>query len=109
ALAIAIAITTITLLYVINLFLGSSLILRGLITLTILCPIAILMGMPFPIGMRMLGEKEKEIIPWAWCINGVASVISSILAIIVAMSFGFNSVLLLAALTYFIAGVVMKK
>ena len=107
-LAIVLVITTIALPYIINLFLGNSLILRGIITLSILCPIAILMGMPFPIGMRMLGENEKEIIPWAWCVNGAASVISSIFAIIIAISFGFNAVLFLAALTYLAAGVLIK-
>ena len=107
-LAIVLVITTISLPYIINLFLGNSLILRGIITLSILCPIAILMGMPFPIGMRMLGENEKEIIPWAWCVNGAASVISSIFAIIIAISFGFNAVLFLAALTYLAAGVLIK-
>lgn len=108
ALAIILVITTIALPYIINLFLGSSLILRGVITLVILCPIAILMGMPFPTGMRMLGENEKDIIPWAWCVNGAASVISSIFAIIIAMSFGFNAVLFLAAFTYLAAGVLIK-
>lgn len=108
ALAIALVITTIALSYIINLFLGNSLILRGIITLTILCPIAILMGMPFPIGMKILGEEEKEVIPWAWCVNGAASVLSSILSIIIAMSFGFNAVLFLAALTYLAAGVLIK-
>ncbi len=108
ALAIVLVITIITLPYITNLFLGNSLILRGIITLTILCPIAILMGMPFPIGMRMLGENEKDIIPWAWCVNGAASVLSSILAIILALSIGFNAVLFLAALTYLTAGVLIK-
>lgn len=108
ALAIVLVIMTIALPYAVNLFLGNSLILRAVITLSILCPIAILMGMPFPIGMRMLGEKGKEIIPWAWCVNGAASVISSIFAIIIAMSFGFNAVLFLAAFTYLAAGVLIK-
>jgi hypothetical protein len=108
ALAIVLVITTIALSYIINLFLGNSLILRGIITLAILCPIAILMGMPFPIGIRMLGEDEKDIIPWAWCVNGAASVISSIFAIIIAMSFGFNAVLFLAAFTYLAAGALIK-
>src|SRR4030067_2475582 len=108
SIAVVLIIITTALSSVINLFLGQSLIVRGIITLAALCPIALLMGMPFPIGMRMLGEKEKEIIPWAWCVNGAASVISSILAIIVAMSFGFNAVLFLAALTYLAAGVLIK-
>jgi hypothetical protein len=108
ALAIVLVIMTIAIPYIINFFLGRGIILRGVITLIMLCPAAILMGMPFPIGMRMLGENEKESIPWAWCVNGAASVISSILAIIIAMSFGFNAVLFIAGFTYLLAGVLIK-
>ncbi|MBI5182244.1 MAG: hypothetical protein HZA06_04990 [Nitrospirae bacterium] len=109
AIAILLVLITLVISSIINFFLGWGLFLRGIITLAILCPIAILMGMPFPIGMRMLGEKGKEIIPWAWCVNGVASVISSILAIIIALSVGFNVVLLIAALMYLFGGRLVKS
>ena len=104
-----IVIATIFLPYIITFFLGSNLILRGIRTLLTLCPIGILMGMPFPAAMKMLGERNKDVIPWAWCVNGASSVISSILAIIIALSVGFNAVLLLAALMYLIAGRLVKN
>ncbi len=109
SLSIMIVIATIFLPYIITFFLGSNLILRGIVTLLTLCPIGILMGMPFPAAMKMLGERNKDVIPWAWCVNGASSVISSILAIIIALSVGFNAVLLLAALMYLIAGRLVKN
>lgn len=109
SLSITIVIATIFLPYIITFFLGSNLILRGIVTLLTLCPIGILMGMPFPAAIKILGERDRDIIPWAWCVNGVASVISSILAIIIAISFGFNAVLLLSVIMYLVGGGLIKK
>ncbi len=109
SLSIMIVIATILLPYIITFFLGSNLILRGIVTLLTLCPIGILMGMPFPVAIKILGERNRDIIPWAWCVNGVASVISSILAIIIAISFGFNAVLLLSVIMYLVGGGLIKK
>jgi hypothetical protein len=73
----------------------------GLIIL-ILAPVGFLMGIPFPAGIRaILGNDEKSPhIPWIWAVNGSTSVISSILAALLALSFGFSWVLRLGALCY---------
>ena len=39
-------------------------------------------------------------VPWAWAVNGVASVASSVLAVILGMSIGFSGVALVAAGVY---------
>jgi hypothetical protein len=56
----------------------------------LLAPLAFLMGMPFPLAMRRL---EAPLVPWAWGINGCASVVSPILATLLAVDFGFTAVL----------------
>jgi len=43
------------------------------------------------------------LIPWAWGINGCASVISAILATLIAMQFGFTVLILLAVILYGVA------
>lgn len=68
-----------------------------------LSALCLLMGIPFPTGIKMLGEKEPEAIPWAWAINGFFSVLSPILAMILAINIGFKSVLLIGAVSYLIA------
>jgi spermidine synthase len=66
-------------------------------------PLAFVMGMPFPLGMATLQETSPGLIPWAWGINGCASVLSAILAVLLAIEIGFNGVMLCAVLLYFIA------
>lgn len=86
-----------------NATLGMPLLSRQFITVVLLCPLGLLMGVPFPTGIRIAERLSSDIIPWAWCINGCSSVLSSILAVMVALIAGFRSVLLIAALMYFFA------
>ncbi|HWP46249.1 MAG TPA: hypothetical protein VNM22_03720 [Candidatus Limnocylindrales bacterium] len=76
---------------------------RIAITILLVAPLAFFMGMPFPIGLSKVSLKAPELIPWAWGINGYASVISSILATTLAISWGFHVVIGLALLLYLIA------
>jgi hypothetical protein len=43
-------------------------------------------------------------VPWAWAINGCASVLSAILATLLAMTFGTRAVIFTAAALYLLAG-----
>ncbi|WP_298267446.1 hypothetical protein [Geobacter sp.] len=63
----------------------------------------LLMGIPFPTGMRILGEAAPSLIPWAWAINGCFSVLAPILAIMLATAAGFTVVLILGAAAYLLA------
>ncbi len=71
-------------------------------------PLGIFMGMPFPTGLRLVGERHERLIPWAWAVNGCLSVIAPILTIMVAMTVGFRAVLWIGAAAYFIAFFMMK-
>ena len=66
-------------------------------------PLGFLLGMPFPIGISRLGERFPSQVPWAWCMNGCASVVSSIGAVMVALREGFGFVFTCAALSYLAA------
>jgi len=68
-----------------------------------IAPLAALMGMPFPLALSHLGKHARQLIPWAWGINGCASVISAILATLLAIHGGFSMVVTLAVLLYLLA------
>jgi len=68
----------------------------GLSTLLI-APLAFFMGMPFPLALR---ELEAPLVPWAWGINGCASVVSPVLATLLAVDLGYTAVLWLALAGY---------
>ena len=48
----------------------------------------------------LLRQRDPRLVPWAWAVNGVASVASSVLAVILGMAIGFAGVALLAAAVY---------
>jgi hypothetical protein len=78
-------------------------VLRILISVTLIAPLAFCMGMPFPLGLGRLADYEPSLIPWAWAINGCASVISAVLATLLAIHFGFAAVIALALALYALA------
>jgi hypothetical protein len=80
--------------------LATPLAVRLLVAVTALAPPGLLMGMPFPKGMALLEQRAPALIAWAWGINGATSVVASILAALLALSFGFSTVLVLGATCY---------
>ncbi|WP_455206947.1 spermine/spermidine synthase domain-containing protein [Kaarinaea lacus] len=74
--------------------------LKIIIAIALIAPLAICMGMPFPMGLAILGGQTNHYVPWAWGINGCASVISAVLATLLAIHFGFSMVVLCAVILY---------
>lgn len=85
--------------FIISYFISLNLIPKLIITLITIAPLGFLMGFPFPIGIRTI---KKELIPWSWAVNGSASVLSPILAVLIALYAGYNFVFLLAGFIYFV-------
>jgi hypothetical protein len=73
---------------------------RLLVSFIIVAPLGFLMGMPFPLGIRLLSLSNKRYINWAWAVNGCASVIGSILPMMMALYFGFSRVYVFAGAIY---------
>lgn len=71
-----------------------------------LAPLGLLMGMPFPLGLSWLERSRTKQTPWAWAVNGCASVIAAVLAAILSLSYGFTLVFILGAFFYGIAGII---
>ncbi len=87
-------------------FLGLELYVRCILTLAVLAPLSFFMGIPFPAGISLLNEKQ---VPYAWCVNGCASVCGAVVSVIVALSFGFRLVLGLGFLCYAVALVARRS
>ncbi|MEP6923160.1 MAG: hypothetical protein ABI954_01735 [Pyrinomonadaceae bacterium] len=83
--------------------LGWSLFWRVLLSIILLAPLGLLLGMPFPTGLRIVAEEATSLVPWAWGVNGFFTVIGTIGALILGMAFGFKVVLITAALCYLVA------
>ena len=81
---------------------------RAAVAVVLVAPLAVAMGMPFPLGLRRLSSSNSELIPWAWAINGCASVVSAVLAVVLAMHLGFSAVILIAAVLYLVAATIGK-
>ena len=77
------------------------------ISALLIAPLAFLMGMPFPAGLALVSDKLPSWIPWAWGINGCASVVSAILATLLAIHLGFMFVVLMAIILYLLAAMVL--
>lgn len=85
-----------------HLLLGWEFMARLLVSSILIAPIGLVMGMPFPIGIRLTVKLNSDLIPWAWSVNGCSSVLGSILPIVIALSSGFSFVLALGSLIYLI-------
>jgi hypothetical protein len=78
------------------------------ISALLIAPLAFCMGMPFPLGMARLGKTAPAFIPWVWGVNGCASVLSAVMATILAIHFGFTVVVILALMMYGMAMLVFR-
>ena len=74
-----------------------------IVSILLIAPLAFCMGMPFPLGLERVGAEMPGFIPWAWGINGCASVVSAVMASLLAIQFGFTVVIILALLLYLAA------
>jgi hypothetical protein len=75
----------------------------------VILPLGFVMGMFFPVGVRTLSLRFESAIPWAWAVNASVSVVGSVLAVLIALSYGFTAVLGLAAVAYGLAVLVLRK
>jgi spermidine synthase len=71
-----------------------------ILSIVLIAPLAFFMGMPFPIALKSLSVHHQEYIPWAWGINGCASVISAVLTSLLAIHYGFKVVILTGLCLY---------
>src|SRR4030065_1712373 len=74
--------------------------IRFLFAFALIFPLGFLMGIPFPALLGYIKRESENDAAWMWAINGAFSFIAGSLALVIAMYFGFNAVLLAGALLY---------
>jgi hypothetical protein len=87
-------------------FVGYSDLFKIVLSIVLIAPLAVAMGMPFPLGLERVADTAPDFIPWAWGINGFASVVSAVLATLLAIEFGFTLVIVLALILYAVAALI---
>jgi hypothetical protein len=81
-------------------FLPLALAARVALAIGLIAPFGLVMGRFFPLGIRVVHRLAPASIPWAWAINGCCSVVGTILAVILAISLGFQRLFVLAFVVY---------
>jgi hypothetical protein len=93
---------------VIHHFAGASTPARIGIAVGLLACMGVPMGMPFPLGMRRAAARGDAALPWLWGINGAASVCSSVIAIVLGLSFGITVTFWAGLLSYIVAAAIFS-
>jgi hypothetical protein len=82
---------------------GAQLSARILVVIACVAPLGLVMGMPFPLGLRAVAAWGRQQVALAWAVNGVLSVAGSVLAVTLATQLGFSAVLLAGGMAYGLA------
>lgn len=88
---------------------SASLVPRGAVAFALVFGVGFVLGIPLPLGIRILNRHplDRELISWAWGLNGALSVFGSGAAVFLAMFFGFSNTMLVGAGGYALALIVM--
>jgi hypothetical protein len=87
---------------------GVSFLAKLAVSALVIAPLAFLMGMPFPTGLRSLASSSDQnqgmsLTEWAWAMNAAASVLGSVAAMVIAIHFGLSVTLSGGVVAYVLA------
>ena len=88
--------------------LGMEIWVRVVAVIVLLVPTGLMLGMPFPSGVRLVEEQCPHLVPWGWAINAFFSVFGSIFCIVLSMAIGFSNVFYVAGGVYALGIMFMK-
>jgi len=80
-----------------------SLPLRVGFTVITIAPLALVMGIALPSGMRMLERTAPQVVPWGWGVNGSFSVLGTVVAMCTSVFFGITMSIMLGFAAYCLA------
>jgi len=78
--------------------------LRVLVVFLLVAPIGLLLGSFFPRGLERLKAERPALVPWAWAVNGIFSVLAPVFAIGFSVTWGIEALLLASIPVYLVAG-----
>jgi hypothetical protein len=82
---------------------------RVVVAAVFIAPLGVLMGMPFPRGLRGTGKAGLPAPPFYWALNGILSVIGSVATVFIALMAGFQVAMLVGCAFYLFAAVSSKR
>ena len=93
---------------ILNQLLASDLALRAIVCFVLLLPLGFLLGIPFPSGIQILEQNNLvKYIPWMYGVNGIFTVLGSISAVILSMTFGFTTSFFVGLSMYLIIFIIL--
>lgn len=82
---------------------------KVLLTVLLIAPLGIAMGMPFPVGLDRLERWHSPSVRWAWSLNAAASVLGSVAALVCSIYLGLVQTLIVGGLFYLAALAVVAR
>jgi hypothetical protein len=82
---------------------GSTTPVRIAVAIALLFPPGFLMGMAFPLGMKVAAADAPHLTPWLWGINGATSVLASVLSVVIALTWSISTAFWTGVACYVIA------
>jgi hypothetical protein len=103
--ALAVAVAAFALSPILHATVTASLGVKVVLSVLLVAPLGVLMGMPFPWGLKTLEKWQPNAVRWAWSVNAASSVLGSALAIVIGLYLGLTATILLGAALYVAAWV----
>ena len=94
---------------VVHTFEGSTTAVRIVAAVVLLFPAGLLMGMAFPLGMKLATDRAESLAAWLWGINGAFSVCASVLAVVIALWWSISAAFWAGCAAYLIALVAFAR
>ena len=87
---------------ILNELLPFGLVVRAAACFVLLSPFGFVLGIPFPTAIQMLKQNELvRYIPWMYGVNGIMSVLGSVLSVVLSMMWGFTVSFIVGLAMYF--------
>lgn len=78
---------------------------RIAVAVALLFPQGLMMGMAFPLGLRLARQRNPALMPWLWGLNGAASVVASVLSVCIALTWSISAAFWCGCAAYIVASV----
>ena len=79
---------------------ASPIMLKIIVSIGVMAPLGVLMGVCFPVGMRLVRLKRGNETPWYWALNGTFGVLCSALAVFVSIYVSISASLYIGVACY---------
>jgi len=96
--------------YILNKLLIYGLFLRAFICAIMIIPFGFFLGIPFPSCIQILKQENMEkFIPWMYGVNGTMTVLGSVVAVIISMTYGFSIAFYSGLIFYIIVSITIWR